>query len=52
MTYREVFDATGHPRQQPSLRHHYRRVLMRWLAVAFVLVVWAVLVACLDGVKS
>ena len=51
MTYREAFDATGHPRQKPSLRRHYRRLLMRWLSVAFSVMAWAVVVAYLDGAK-
>jgi hypothetical protein len=51
MTYREAFDATGHPRQQPSLRRQYRRVLMRWLGVAFAVMAWAAVVAYLDGAK-
>ncbi len=51
MTYREAFDATGRPRQQHSLRRHYRRVLMRWLGVAFAVMAWAVVVAYLDGAK-
>lgn len=51
MTYREALDATGHPRQQPSLRRHYRRALMRWLGVALAVMAWAVVAAHLDGAK-
>lgn len=51
MTYREAFDATGKPRKLPSLRRHYRRVLMRWMGVAVALLAWAHLVVWMDGPK-
>ncbi len=51
MTYREAFDATGKPRKLPSLRRHYRRVLMRWMGVAVALLAWAHLVGWMDGPK-
>jgi hypothetical protein len=51
MTYREAFDATGKPRKLPSLRRHYRRVLMRWMGVVAVLLAWAHLVSYLDTQK-
>ena len=49
MTYREAFDAVGKPRKPPSLRRHYRLMLARWLAVAAIIMLWAVLVAHLEG---
>lgn len=48
MTYRQAFDHLGQPRS-PGLRRHYRRVLTRWLAVAFFIVLWASLTGWLDG---
>lgn len=51
MTYREAFDATGKPRKLPSLRRHYRRVLMRWMGAVAVLLAWAHLTGWMDGLK-
>lgn len=48
MTYRQAFDHLGQPRR-PGLRRHYRAVLLRWLAVAAVIIIWALLTGWLDG---
>lgn len=49
MTYREAFDPLGHRRQSPSLRRHYRALLLRWLGVVAGLMAWAVLTVWMDG---
>ena len=48
MTYREAFDHLGRPRST-GLRRHYRAALMRWLAVAAVILLWALLTGWMDG---
>lgn len=51
MNYTDHFDHLGQRRatHQSALQRHYRALLLRWLATAAGLVLWAALAAYLDG---